>query len=54
MIAIEEAKVIMFVVDVTTGIVDLDETVAQILRKSKKKVFIVANKVDNTGRIGLS
>ena len=54
LIAIEEAKVIMFVVDVTTGIVDLDETVAQILRKSKKKVFIVANKVDNTGRIGLS
>ena len=54
LIAIEEAKVIMFVVDVTTGIVDLDEKVAQILRKSKKKVFIVANKVDNTGRIGLS
>ena len=54
LIAIEEAKVIMSVVDVTTGIVDLDEKVAQILRKSKKKVFIVANKVDNTGRIGLS
>lgn len=54
LIAIEEAKVILFVVDVTTGIVDLDETVAQILRKSKKKVYIVANKVDNTGRIGLS
>lgn len=54
LIAIEEAKVIMFVVDVTTRIVDLDEKVAQILRKSKKKVFIVANKVDNTGRIGLS
>ena len=44
----------MIVVDVTTGIVDLDEKVAKILRKSKKKVFIVANKVDNTGRIGLS
>ncbi len=53
-IAIEEANVIVFMVDVTTGIVDLDETVAQMLRKSKKKVFIVANKVDNTGRIGLS
>ena len=54
LIAIEEAQVIIFMVDVTTGIVDLDETVAQILRKSKKKVFIGANKVDNTGRIGLS
>jgi GTP-binding protein len=41
-------------VDVTTGIVDLDETVAQMLRKCKKKVFIVANKVDNTQRYGLS
>jgi len=54
LIAIEEANVIMFMVDVTTGIVDLDETVAQLLRKSKKKVYIVANKVDNTGRVGLS
>jgi len=53
-ITIEEANVIVFMVDVTTGIVDLDETVAQMLRKSKKKVYIVANKVDNTGRIGLS
>lgn len=53
-LAIEEANVILFVVDVTTGIVDMDEMVAKILRKSKKKVFIVANKVDNTGRYGLS
>jgi GTP-binding protein len=37
-----------------TGIVDLDETVARLLRKSGKKVFIVANKVDNTERYGLS
>jgi GTP-binding protein len=41
-------------VDVTTGIVDLDETVAALLRKSKKPVLIVANKVDNNDRIGLS
>jgi len=53
-LAIEEASVILFMVDVTTGIVDLDETVAAMLRKSKKKVFIVANKVDNTQRYGLS
>ena len=39
-IAIEEANVILFMVDVTTGIVDLDESVAKLLRKSKKKVFV--------------
>ena len=53
-IAIQEATVILFMVDVTTGIVDLDETVAALLRKSKKPVLIVANKVDNNDRIGLS
>jgi GTP-binding protein len=53
-IAIQEATVIVFMVDVTTGIVDLDETVAALLRKSKKPVFIAANKVDNNDRIGLS
>ena len=53
-IAIDEAGVIIFMLDVTTGIVDLDEVVAKLLRKSNKKVFIVANKVDNTDRVGLS
>ncbi len=53
-LAIEEANVILFVLDVTTGIVDLDETVAAMLRKCKKKVFIVANKVDSALRFGLS
>lgn len=53
-IAIEEANVILFVVDATTGIVDLDETVAKILRKSKKKVLVIANKVDNNDRVGMS
>lgn len=53
-IAILEATVIIFVVDVMTGIVDLDETVAKILRKTNKPIFIVANKVDNTARVGLS
>lgn len=53
-IAIEEANIILFVVDVTTGIVDLDETVAEMLRRSNKKVLVVANKVDNTERVGLS
>lgn len=53
-IAIEEAHVIIFMLDVMTGIVDLDETVAKLLRKAGKKVFVAANKVDNTERVGLS
>lgn len=53
-IAIDEANVIIFMLDVTTGLVDLDLMVAKLLRKSKKKVFIGANKVDNTERVGLS
>jgi GTP-binding protein len=53
-IAIQEATVILFMVDVMTGIIDLDEMVAGLLRKSKKPVLIVANKVDNTDRVGLS
>ncbi len=53
-IAIDEASVIVFVVDVTTGITDLDEAVAKLLRQTKKTVFVVANKVDNTQRVGMS
>ena len=47
LIAIEEASVILFLVDVTTGITDLDDSIADLLRRSKKPVFVVANKVDN-------
>lgn len=47
LLAIEEADVIIFVVDVRGGITDLDEAVADILRKSGKKVILTANKVDN-------
>ncbi|ASS50856.1 MAG: ribosome biogenesis GTPase Der [Bacteroidota bacterium] len=53
-IAIDEANVILFMVDTMTGIVDLDETVAAMLRKTKKKVLVIANKVDNTDRVGMS
>lgn len=53
-IAIEEATVILFMVDVTTGIVEMDNQVAQVLRKSNKPVLVIANKVDNTDRVGLS
>ncbi|MBD5212441.1 MAG: ribosome biogenesis GTPase Der [Bacteroidales bacterium] len=45
-IAIEEADVILFVVDASNGITDLDDHVAAILRRSKKPVILVANKED--------
>ncbi len=45
-VAIEEADVIMFVVDASNGVTDLDDHVAQILRRSKKPVLLVANKTD--------
>jgi len=50
-IAIEEAQVIIFMVDVTTGITDLDQKVARLLQNSKKPVLLVVNKVDNHERM---
>jgi GTPase len=50
LIAIQEAEVIIFVLDSETGITDLDEAVADVLRRTKKPVFMVANKVDNFDR----
>ncbi len=49
-IAIEEASVIVFMTDVTTGITDLDEEVSQLLRRSDKPVLLAVNKVDNHQR----
>lgn len=49
-IAIEESNVIIFMVDVMTGITDLDAEIAEKLRKSGKKVLLVVNKVDNNQR----
>ena len=46
-LAIEQADVILFVVDAINGVTDLDDHVAEILRKSRKKVILVANKVDS-------
>ena len=46
-IAIEEADVILFVVDINNGVTDLDDQVANILRRSKKEVIVIANKADN-------
>ncbi len=50
-LAIDEADVITFVVDVESGITDLDDAIASILRRSGKKVVLVVNKVDNHNRI---
>lgn len=53
-LAIEEADVILFVLDVLEGITDMDKAVADLLRKSRKKVYVVANKVDNNMRAMMS
>ena len=47
LIAIEECDVILFMVDVKTGVTDLDMAVANILRRSKIPTFLVSNKVDS-------
>ena len=47
LIAVEEADVVLFLVDVQTGVTDLDEQVASILRRSKTPVILVSNKTDN-------
>lgn len=53
-IAMEEADVLFFVVDVTTGINPMDLEFANIVRRSKKPVFLIANKADNNERLDLS
>ena len=49
-LAIDEADAIIFMVDVESGVTGMDEDVAQLLRKVKKPVFLVVNKVDNGKR----
>lgn len=51
LIAIEEADALIFMVDTTTGITDLDDAMADLLRRSAKPVFIAVNKVDNHERL---
>jgi GTPase len=50
LLAIEEADIILFMVDVTVGIHELDNSVAGMLRKSNRKIILVVNKVDNNAR----
>ena len=47
-LAIEEADAILFMVDVAEGLTGMDETIAQLLRRSQKPVFLTANKGDNS------
>ena len=51
MIAVEEANAIIFMVDAATGITELDNSMADMLRRSAKPVFLVVNKVDNHDRL---
>jgi GTPase len=51
LIAVEEADVVLFMCDAATGITDLDEAMADILRRSTKPVLLIINKVDNHERL---
>src|SRR5215210_8881616 len=47
LIAVEEADALLFIVDTATGITDLDQAMADVLRRTAKPVFLTVNKVDN-------
>lgn len=49
-LAIAEAAVLLFVVDVKAGVISADEEVAELLRRANKPIFLLANKVDNEAR----
>lgn len=50
-LALEEADAILFMVDVEAGMTGMDETVAQLLRRTAKPIFVVVNKADNGKRV---
>lgn len=51
LIALEEANALIFMVDAATGITNLDESMADVLRRTTKPVFLAVNKVDNSERL---
>lgn len=51
LIAVDEADAIIFMVDAHTGLTDLDDNMADVLRRSTKPVFLTVNKVDNSDRL---
>ncbi|MBX2844463.1 MAG: ribosome biogenesis GTPase Der [Flammeovirgaceae bacterium] len=53
-IAIEESTVVLFVVDCDSGVTGMDDDFANVLRQSKKPVYMVANKADNTERLHMA
>lgn len=53
-IAIDEADLLLFMTDAAVGITDLDESMVNLLRRSKRPVFLVVNKVDNADRMLLA
>jgi len=53
-LAIDEADVILFLVDVDYGLTDLDKEFANVLRRGKKPTYLVANKADNNNRVHMA
>ncbi len=51
LVAVEEANAIFFMVDSATGMTDLDDSMATLLRRSTKPVFLTVNKVDTNERL---
>ena len=51
LIALEEANAVIFMVDATTGMTNLDDSMASLLRRSSKPVFLTVNKVDSNDRL---
>jgi len=51
LVAVQEANAILFIVDATTGLTELDDAMARVLRKSPKPVFLTVNKVDDNQRL---
>src|SRR5687767_11084706 len=51
LVAVEEANAIIFMVDASTGMTELDDSMARVLRRSTKPVFLAVNKVDNNERL---
>lgn len=51
LLAIDEADLVIFLVDVQTGITDYDTAIAKLLRRTRKPVIVVVNKVDHGGKI---
>ena len=52
-LAIEESDIILFMVDVSDGVTGMDQSIAKLLRRSQKPIFLVVNKVDNTSKNAL-